>query len=154
MLLRQAVPIGPETTAIDLHDALAELGAGLILRTLEECPAPVPQPEQGATYAPKLTRADGQLDWTRPASELDRRVRGLLPWPGAWTGLRGETLKILRARPEPGSGPPGTALDDRLLIACGEGALRLLRVQRPGRGPLEAEAMLRGVPVATGTRLG
>ena len=158
MLLRASVPIGPETTAATLHDQLAALGARLILRALDEEPAPVPQPEAGVTYAPKLSRADGRLDWTRPARELDRQVRGLVPWPGAWTELRGETLKVLAARPEPGDGAPGdgapgAALDDRLLIACGEGALRLLRVQRPGRAPLEADAMLRGLPVPVGTRL-
>jgi methionyl-tRNA formyltransferase len=153
MLLRESVPIGPETTAATLHDELAALGARLVLRALDENPTPVPQPETGVTYAPKLSRADGRLDWTRPAHELDRRVRGLLPWPGAWTELCGETLKVLAARPEPGAGAPGTTLDDRLLIACGQGALRLVRVQRPGRGPLEAEAMLRGLPVPAGTRL-
>ncbi len=154
MLIWERVPIGPETTAATLHDELAELGARLILRALAENSVPVPQPEEGVTYAPKLSRADGQLDWTRPATALDRRVRGLVPWPGAWTSLGGETLKVLAARPEQGGGEPGTALDDRLLIACGEGALRLLRVQRPGRGPMAAEAMLRGLPVPPGTKLG
>jgi len=154
MLLRETVPIGPETTAATLHDALAQLGARLILRALAEDPVPVPQPEQGVTYAPKLTRADGRLDWTRPATELDRRVRGLVPWPGAWTELRGDTLKVLLARPEPGMGEPGVALDEQLLIGCGEGALRLLRVQLPGRAAMAAEALLRGTPVPAGTRLG
>ena len=154
MLLREAVSIGPETTAAALHDTLAALGAALILRALAETPEPAPQPESGATYAPKLTRADGKLDWSCSNAELDRRVRGLLPWPGAWTMLGGETLKVLRARPEPGQGAPGTALDAKLLIGCGEGALRLLRVQRPGRGPMEAEALLRGLPVPAGTMLG
>ena len=154
MLLREAVPIGPATTAADLHDTLADLGADLILRALAEQPTPVPQPENGVTYAPKLTRADGELHWTRPAAELDRLVRGLLPWPGAWTELRGETLKVLQARPENASGEPGVALDNRLLIGCGEGALRLLRVQRPGRGAMDADALLRGMPVPAGTELG
>jgi len=154
MLLRQAVPIGNETTAVTLHDALAELGAGLIVRALAEDPPEVPQPADGVTYAPKLSRADGRLNWGRSATELDRLVRGLLPWPGAWTELRGESLKVLRARPEQAAGEPGVALDDRLLIGCGEGSLRLLRVQRPGRGAMEAEALLRGMPVPAGTRLG
>jgi methionyl-tRNA formyltransferase len=153
MLLRDSVPIGPETTAATLHDELAELGARLILRALAEAPAPVPQPERGVTYAPKLTRADGRLDWTRPAAELDRRVRGLVPWPGAWTELRGETLKVMQAQPEPGSGEPGVTLDDGLLVACGEGALRLLRVQRPGRPAMPADALLRGMSIPAGTRL-
>ncbi len=154
MLLWDHVPIGPETTAPSLHDTLAGLGARLILRALAEAPDSVPQPEQGVTYAPKLGRGDGRLAWTRAAAELDRRVRGLLPWPGAWTELGGETLKILAARPEPGAGVPGTTLDDALLIACGTGALRLLRVQRPGRAPMEAAALLRGAPVPPGILLG
>ena len=154
MLLREAVPIGPATTAATLHDDLAALGARLILRALAERSEPVAQPKAGVTYAPKLTRADGRLDWTRTAAELDRQVRGLLPWPGAWTELRGETLKVLEAELEEGSGPPGTALDDALLIACGDGALRLRRVQRPGRGAMDAGAMLRGAPVPPGTLFG
>ncbi len=154
MLLRGAVPIGPETTAATLHDALADLGGRLVLQALAENPRPQPQPEHGITYAPKLTKADGKLDWAKPAAVLDRQVRALVPWPGAFTELAGETLKILEARPESGDGAPGTALDDRLLIACGDGALRLLRVQRPGRGPMEAAALLRGLTIPAGTRLG
>ena len=154
MLLRGTVPIGPETTAATLHDALADLGGRLVLEALAKNPAAQPQPEDGVTYAPKLTKADGKLDWTRPAAELDRRVRGLLPWPGAYTDLAGETLKVLEARPEQGTGAPGTALDDRLLIACGDSALRLMRLQRPGRGPMEAAALLRGLAVPAGTRFG
>ena len=154
MLLRKAVPIDEATTAATLQDALAELGGRLVLRALAEDPVPQAQPDEGVTYAPKLTRADGRMDWTRNAAELDRQVRGLVPWPGAFTELRGETLKVLEARREAGAGLPGTTLDDRLLVACGEGALRLLRVQRPGRGPMEAEAMLRGVKVPAGTQVG
>lgn len=157
MLLREAAPIGPRTTAAGLHDALSEMGARLVLRALDEAPSPVPQPEAGATYAPKLTRDDGRLDWSRSAAGLDRQVRALNPWPGTWTllgaTLNGEILKVHDAAPEPGSGPPGTVLDDRLLIACGEGALRLLRVQRPGRAPMQAEALLRGLPVPAGSHL-
>ena len=154
MLLRGAVAIDGATTAATLHDALAELGGRLVVRALAENPAPQPQPEIGVTYAPKLTREDGRLDWSRSAAELDRRVRGLVPWPGAFTEMAGETLKVLAARLEAGAGPCGTTLDDRLLVACGEGALRLLRVQRPGRGPMEAEALLRGLKVPAGTRVG
>ncbi len=154
MLLQEAVPIGSATTAATLHDELATLGARLVLRALAEHPPAVQQPDEGVTYAPKLSRADGRIDWTRKAAELDRQVRGLLPWPGAFTELRGETLKVLEASLEPGAGAPGSTLDDRLLVACGEGALRLNRVQRPGRGPLDAAAMLRGSPVPAGTTLG
>ena len=156
MLLRGSVPIESATTAATLHDALAEMGARLILEAIEGNFSPVPQPDVGVSYAPKLTRADGRIDWSRPAVELDRQVRGLVPWPGAFTELTGElggeTLKVLEARPEDGTGAAGVALDDRLLIACGTGALRLLRVQRPGRGPMAAEAMLRGSSVPAGTR--
>lgn len=161
MLLREAVPIGPDTTAAGLHDALAGVGARLILRALDERPAPVPQPEEGVTYAPKLAREDGRLDWSHPADALDRRVRAFNPWPGTWTtfgapieGASGDAvLKVLAARPETGAGEPGTVLDDRLLVACGIGALRLLRVQRPGRAPMDADALLRGRPMPAGTRL-
>ena len=153
MLLREAVPIGPRSTASDLHDTLTTLGARMIVQALQDAPLPVPQPEDGATYAPKLTRDDGRLDWTLPAEALDRRVRALTPWPGTWALLGAEVLKVLDATPEAGSGPPGTALDGALLVACGGGALRLLRVQRPGRAPMDAAALLRGFAVPPGTVL-
>jgi methionyl-tRNA formyltransferase len=154
MLLREAVPITATTTTPELHDTLAALGAGLILRALAEHPPAVPQPEAGASYAPKLGRDDARLDWRLDAAMLDRRVRALNPWPGTVTALDGAALKVLAARPEPGDGPPGTLLDDRLLVACGGGALRLLRVQAPGRAALDAAAFLRGHPVPAGGRLG
>ncbi len=153
MLLRAAVPITGTTTAAALHDTLAALGATLILRALDAPPPPQPQPEAGATYAPKLTRADGHLDWTEDATALARRVRALNPWPGTFSHLDGETLKILAAHAEPGSGEPGIVLDGALLVAAGNGALRLVRVQAPGRAPLDAAAFLRGRPIPPGTRL-
>ena len=153
MLLRGRVPIGPRATTAELHDALAALGAHLAVQTLRDPPAPVPQPAEGATYAPKLTRDSGRLDWTQPAALLDRQVRAFTPWPGAWTTLGTETLKVLHAEPAGGGdGPPGT-VGGGLLVACGEGALRLLRVQRPGRAPMEADALLRGFPIPPGTLL-
>ena len=154
MLLREAVPIGPGTTATDLHDALAAFGARLILRALAENPAPVPQPDAGATYAPKLTREDGRIDWTRPAEDLLRRVRALNPWPGTFSTLDGAMLKVLAAEPAVGAGPPGTVLDEQLTVACGGGAIRLLRVQRAGRTAMDAAVFLRGYPMRAGTRLG
>jgi methionyl-tRNA formyltransferase len=154
MLLSEAVPITALTDAAALHDTLAALGARLILRALADAPRPVPQPFFGVFYAPKLSREDGRLDWTRPAAELERRVRALNPWPGTWCDLGGEILKVLAVRPEAGEGEPGTTLDGGLLVACRGGALRLTRVQLAGRAPLDAAAFLRGHPVAGGTRLG
>ncbi len=157
MLLQGRLPIGPRTIAAELHDSLAALGATLILQTLQNPPAATPQPQEGATYAAKLTRDSGRLDWTQPAAQLDRQVRGLTPWPGTWAMLGHEVLpevlKVLRAEPAAGAGPPGTVLDSALLVACGEGALRLLRVQRPGRAPMDTEALLRGFAIPPGTRL-
>ena len=152
MLLRGEAPIGPRGTAAALHDELALLGAELALRALREAPKPEPQPAQGVSYAPKLTRADGLLDWTRPAEALDRQVRALNPWPGAWCHWGEEVLKVLDAEPSDAEGRPGTALDG-LTVACGHGALRLLRVQRPGRAPMAADTFLRGTPIAAGTML-
>ena len=153
-LLRGQVPLDATTTATALHDALATLGGRLLLQALAEPPPPVPQPPDGATYAPKLTRADGRLDWALPSATLDRRVRALNPWPGTFTAVSDEVLKVLAARPEAGAGPPGTLLDDRLLVAAGDGALRILRLQAPGRAAMDAEAFLRGRAMAAGARLG
>lgn len=159
MLLREAIPIGSRDTAASLHDRLAELGARLVLRALAENPPPVPQPEQGVTYAAKLTREDGRLDWTQDAAALDRRVRAFTPWPGTFTTVAGSVLKILAAEPAEGSGPPGAVLDHALTVACksiegGWGALRLLRVQAQGGTAMDAAAFLRGHPVPPGTVLG
>ena len=151
MLLAGAVPIGPHTNASGLHDVLAELGARLVLQALDDAPAPMPQPD-GATYAAKLTRDDGRIDWRSDNLRIDRQVRALNPWPGTWATLEGETIKVLMATPEAGAGPPGDVLDDRLLVGCGEGALRLLRLQRPGRAPMDAAALLRGWRVPPGRR--
>ena len=153
MLLAEAVPITGETTAATLHDALAGIGARLILRALDENPTPVPQPAEGATYAPKLSREEGRLDWTQPAEALARRVRALNPWPGTFTTLGAEPLKVLAARMEDGTGEPGTVLDDALLVATGRGALRLTQVQAPGRSAMDGMAFLRGRRVPAGTRL-
>lgn len=156
MLLSARLPIGPRDGTPAVHDALAAMGAGLILRALAEDPAPVPQPEAGVTYAPKLSKADGRLDWAQEATALDRRVRALNPWPGTFFEHQGETIRVLEAVPA-GSAPgaaPGTVLAEGAVIACGEGALRLTRLQRPGRGPLPAADFLRGFPLPPGTVLG
>jgi methionyl-tRNA formyltransferase len=153
ILLAEAVPIPPRATSGMLHDRLADLGAQLILRALQDAPRPVAQPSQGVTYAAKLGREDARVDWTHTAARLDAQVRAFDPWPGSFTSLNGSMLKILAAHPESGTGAPGTALDPRLLVACAEGALRLDRVQLAGRAPLDAAAFLRGHPVPAGTRL-
>lgn len=158
MLLRESVPIGPRTTAGDLHDTLAEIGARLIVEAMKGVAAgslkAEPQPAEGATYAAKLGRDEGRLDWTRPALELDRRVRALNPWPGTWFVHDGAKIKVLDAVADPAAGgDPGTVLPGGLTIACGEGGLRLLRLQRSGRAPVDAEAFLRGYALAPGTRL-
>jgi methionyl-tRNA formyltransferase len=137
---------------------LAGMGGPLILEALEGLAAgtlaPQPQGEDGVIYAHKIDKAEARIDWTRPAAALDAHIRGLAPSPGAFTMLGGERLKVLLATPEPGNGPPGTVLDADLLVACGQGALRLDRVQREGRGPVDRAAFLSGAPVAPGTVLG
>jgi methionyl-tRNA formyltransferase len=153
MLLAETVPITPSTTTPALHDALAAIGARLILRALAENPVATPQPEEGVTYAPKLAKEDGRLDWAQPAEVLARRIRALNPWPGTFFMLKGEAIRISAAALEAGHGSPGEALDDAGLIACGQGALRLQRLQRPGRAAMPAEAFLHGLPIPAGTRL-
>ena len=154
MLLREAVPITATTTAAVLHDVLAAVGARLILRALGGDFAPIPQPAEGASYAPKLTRADARIDWRADAAAIERRVRAFDPWPGTFTMLDGAMLKVLAAMAVAGDGEPGVVLDDRLTVACGSDALRLTRVQLAGRAPLDAEVFLRGHSVPAGVRLG
>jgi methionyl-tRNA formyltransferase len=155
MLLREAVPLTPRSTTPELHDALAEIGARLILRALEEAPPETPQPAEGVTYAAKLTKADGLLDWTEPGATLDARVRAMNPWPGAYFPHAGEVLRVLSAEPVAGTGAPGTVLPGPgLVVACGSGALRLTRLQRPGRAAMDADALLRGYALPPGTQLG
>jgi methionyl-tRNA formyltransferase len=155
MLLADRLPIGPQTDAQDLHDRLAAQGAGLMVRALAGLDGLTarPQPDQGVTYARKLAKEEGRLDWTRAAAALDRQVRAFTPWPGVWCQVGGERLKVLRACPAEGRGVPGTVLDDALAVACGDGALRLLRLQRPGKGPMDAADLLRGFPLPPGSRL-
>jgi methionyl-tRNA formyltransferase len=157
MLLSKRLAIAPGETGASLHDRLAALGARLIVHALDRLAAgdlsATPQPAEGATYAAKLTREEGRLDWRRPAGELARRVRALNPWPGAWFEAGGERIKVLVAEAITGGGPPGRLLDDRLTIACGQGGLRLLSVQRPGKAVLPADAFLRGFALPPGTEL-
>ena len=154
MLLEGRVAIGPRTRLPEVHDALAAMGADLILKVLAENPAPVPQPEEGATYAPRLSRADARIDWSKPAAAIERQIRAFDPWPGTFTTLGAEPLKVLDAELAAGQGEPGTVLDDALTVACGEDALRITRLQRAGRAPVAAADFLRGFAVAIGTKLG
>ncbi len=157
VLATATTPITPEDNTSTLHDRLATLGAALLLEALAKVEngttVETPQSEVGVTYAHKITPAEARVDWTKPAREIDCMIRGLAPHPGAWFDLGGARIKALHARAEAGEGEAGMVLDDALLIACGSGAVRLLTVQREGRGPLAAEAFLRGNPVASGTRL-
>jgi len=158
MYLTGRVPITDTTTATELHDALAEMGGALMVEALAGIAAgtltPRPQPEEGVTYAAKLSRDEGRIDWQRPAAELDRMVRGLNPWPGVWFEHGGERIKVLAARPAAAGGAAGTVVAGPLVVACGEGALEIERLQRPGKGPLEADAFLRGYPLEAGSCLG
>ena len=159
ILLQEALPIGPRTTASALHDALADRGGHLIVAALERLAAgkltPRPQPEEGVTYAAKLEREEGRLDWRQPADALDRRRRAFAPWPGAWFEAGGERIKVLDSEVVEAAGEtePGRLLDARLTIACGAGALRLLTVQRAGKKPMDAEAFLRGFALEAGSCL-
>jgi len=157
MLLKQAVPIGPDTTGGQLHDRLCEIGASLIVTALDDLQqgrlTPVPQPSLGITYAAKLSKQDGQIDWRRPAAEVALRLRAFTPWPGMWFEHRGERFKLVAATSTPGHGEPGEIIDDRLTVACSEGALRLLTIQRAGKAPLPVDAFLRGYPLAPGLKL-
>ncbi|MGD9615690.1 MAG: methionyl-tRNA formyltransferase [Alphaproteobacteria bacterium] len=159
ILLRQAIPIEEKETAGQLSERLAALGARLIVEALDGLAHGTlrarPQPVEGATYAAKLRRNEARLDWHRPAAELERQVRAFDPWPGAWFEGRGERLRVLAAEavPEPAPAPPGTVLDERLSIACGEGVFRPLRLQRAGRAPLDTSAFLRGFALSPGTVL-
>jgi methionyl-tRNA formyltransferase len=153
MLLKEAVPIGPRTTTPELHDALAAIGARLILRALEEDPPAVPQPAEGVTYAPKIAKEDGRLDWAQPAAALERRVRAMTPWPGCFFRHGAEVIRVLEAEVAEGEGPPGNVLDAAPTIACGQGALRLVRLQRAGRAAMGAADFLRGYALPVGAAL-
>jgi methionyl-tRNA formyltransferase len=160
--LTRPLPIGPDMTAGELHDRLAAQGAELMVEALGaieqgtlQC---TPQPAGGVTYAAKIGKDEARIDFARPARAVHDHVRALSPAPGAWTevaaGGKPERLKVLRTALAEGSGPPGTILSDDLTIACGEGALRILEVQRGGKRPMRAEDFLRGFPLRAGHPLG
>jgi methionyl-tRNA formyltransferase len=162
ILLSETVRIGPLDTAGTLHDRLSAVGAHLLpraLAALERGAAhETPQAADGVTYARKITPAEARIDWSHPAAEVDRQIRGLSPFPGAWFEApsdRGPVrVKALLSQLEEGAGAPGTVLDGALLVACGAGAVRLLQVQREGRQAQDAGTFLRGFPLPAGALLG
>lgn len=157
VLTEMRTPIGVEDTAATLHDRLAEMGATLMRTTLIEIEsgsvALRPQPGDGITYAHKIDKAEARIDWRRPAHEVDCHIRGLSPFPGAWCEIGGERVKVLMSRVEAGSSPAGKVLDDALLIACGDGAVRLTRLQRAGKSAADASVFLNGFSVSAGSQL-
>jgi methionyl-tRNA formyltransferase len=156
--MAERLPISDAMTASDLHDALARLGADLMVRAmagLERGALQLTrQSEQGVTYAAKIDKAEAKIDWTKPAHAVLRHIHGLSPFPGAWSEITGETarVKILRCEIANGAGAAGTVLDDRLTIACGEGAIRVTELQRAGKAPMKAADFLRGTPLKQGER--
>ena len=145
VLLREATPIGATDTSGDLHDRLSEMGGRMIVETLANLDTlkPEPQPEDGVTYAIKIDKSEARIDWSRTADEIDRQIRSLSPFPGAWTEADGERVKLLRSRLAEGEGEPGQNLGD-FRIACGSGAIDVLQAQRQGKRPMAAEEFLRG----------
>ncbi len=157
MLLKAETPITDSTTAGTLHDTLAAMGGALILDALRGLEhgtlTPTPQPAAGMVMAPKIDKAEAHIDFNRPARAVLRHIHGLSPFPGAWFAHGAERIKVLGVELAVGRGAPATLLDDRLTIACGEGAIRLLSVQRAGKAPMEAQVFLRGYSLPTGTVL-
>ena len=148
VVLRAATPIGPEETTADLHDRLSLMGADLIVQALADLPRllPRPQTETGVTYAAKIDKAEARIDWARPAAEVDRQIRGLSPFPGAWCQIGAERVKLLRSRLVQGSGKPGQILHG-LTIACATGAVDVTLAQREGKRPMVAADFLRGFDI-------
>ncbi len=161
MAMAERIAIGPDMTAGELHDELGRLGADLMVRALGALERGslqlTPQPEAGVTYAAKIDKNETRIDWTRPWKAVHDHCRGLSPFPGAWFELPGDgaaaRIKVLHTTKGEGSGAPGTVTDDKLTVACGDGAVRILELQRAGRQPMKAEEFLRGTPLAAGMRL-
>lgn len=155
VLLRKSIAIGAEETTGQLHDRLSVLGADAIVEALGRLDdlTPAPQPEDGVTYAAKIDKAEARLDWTRPAAEVDRQIRALSPFPGAWTEIEGQRVKLLASRLAQGSGTPGEVLDEQLTVACGNGAIEVLRLQRAGKAAQDRTEFLRGMPLHKGMNL-
>ena len=145
VLAETRTPIGPSDTTADLHDRLSAMGAELIVDTLDRLPlTAVPQPEQGVTYAAKIDKAEARIDWTRPATDINRQIRALSPFPGAWCLIGTERVKLLRSRLTDGSGRPGQVLSG-FSVACGTGAIEVIEAKREGKRPMPASEILRGL---------
>ena len=158
MAMIERLRIGADMTAGELHDALSRLGADLMARALGALERGTlqfkPQPADGVTYAAKIDKAETRIDWGKPWHTVHDHIRGLSPFPGAWCEMAGDRIKVLRTTRGEGSGAPGTALDDRLTIACGDGAIRIVELQKAGARPMRAEEFLRGTSVRPGFTLG
>jgi methionyl-tRNA formyltransferase len=154
----ERVAITPDMTTGELHDKLARLGADLMLRSIGALERGAltltPQSADGVTYASKIDKNESRIDWTRPWNDVHNHIRGLSPFPGAWFELKGESgpvrVKVLRSTRGEGKGAPGQVIDDRLTIACADGAIRILELQRAGKQPMKADEYLRGLPLAAG----
>jgi len=155
VLMAERVPVGRKTSG-ELAAELSRLGADLMVRALGALErgaiTPQPQSEQGVTYAKKISKDEARIDWSKSASEIDCLIRGLAPWPGAFTEINGERLKVLYAMPVKDRGEAGEVVTDDLTVACGEGALKLLKVQRAGKGVMDARELLKGFPLPPGTK--
>ena len=143
VMLRHAVPILPDDTTGDQHDRLASLGAAMIIEALKTLPPAIPQASDGVTYASKIDKAEARIDWSKPAVQIDRQIRGLSPFPGAWCDVAGERLKLLRSQIAAGQGTPGQVLHG-LTVACGTGAVDISFAQREGKRAMQADDILRG----------
>lgn len=152
VLSRTVTAIGAEETTAQLHDHLSQIGARAIVNALNDLDQLVPevQPEDGVTYASKIDKAEARIDWTQSALEIDRQIRGLSPFPGAWCEIDGQRVKLLESRLSEGAGQPGELLSDDLVVACGNGAVQLLRLQRAGKAAQEAEVFQRGMGLTAG----
>jgi len=155
--MAERAAIGPDMTAGELHDELARLGADLMARAAaaleKDALVLTPQPADGVTYAAKIEKDETRIDWRRPGKAVHDHIRGLSPFPGAWCEIAGARVKVLRSTKVAGAGAPGTVLDDRLTIGCGDGAVRIVELQRAGKQAMKADEFLRGVPLAAGTVL-
>ena len=155
VLMRSTTPIRSTETTIELHDRLSTLGAELIVEALRQLPqlAPEQQPDVGVSYASKIDKAEARIDWSRPAADVDRQIRGLSPFPGAWFELNDRRVKVLASALAEGGGSAGEVLDASLTVACGTGAVRLICLQRAGKAAQDAETFQRGAQIAAGTVL-